>query len=143
MEPRTAIVGGVSAGIIGYSVSVAALNVPNKNVAHMIKSLLDKTLEITDRNISWAQISVQMVTDLILNAPTLANGLVDAHHFCPVSPQEALKAISPMHAEDMKKLTADSYVYHFWNEIMRRSGINCDVMPPQGSFLHSKFSLLV
>lgn len=124
-------------------VATAVLNVPNKDVAHMIKSLIDKTLEITNRNISWAQISVQMITDLVERAPVLANGIVDKYHFCPVAPQEAGKAASPAYVQELEELTANSYVYHFWNEMMRRGGINCDEMPPQGSYLHNKFSLLL
>lgn len=137
------IVAGVEPSYSKDLVASAVLNVPNKQVAHMINMLVDKTLEITNRNISWAQISVQMLTDLIERSPMLANGIVDKSHFCPLAPQEAVKAADPAYKEELENLTSNSYVYHFWNEMMRRAGVNCDVMPPRGSFLHSKFSLLV
>lgn len=137
------IVAGLEPSYGKSLVACGALNVPNKEVAHIINMLVDKTLEVTNRNIGWGQISVQMLTNLIEASPMLGNGIVDKSYFYPLIPQEALKAISTSCSEELEELTASSYVYHFWNEMMRRGGINCDEMPPQGSYLHNKFSLLL
>lgn len=121
-------------------IATAILNVPNKDVARMIKLLIDKTLEITNRNIGWAQISVQMLTDLVKRTPPLALGILDKSYFCPVSPQEATKAINPAYTKELEDATSNAYTYHFWNEMMRRAGVDCGVMPPEGSYLYNKFS---
>jgi glycosyltransferase involved in cell wall biosynthesis len=85
-------------------------------------------------NISWGQTGPQLITALIDGL-----GLHDENRprdVCyPVHWKEAADLLSPSEAVSLEKRTHSSLFLHLWNEVLRRRGVDKNLLPPTGSFL--------
>jgi hypothetical protein len=89
--------------------------------------------------LDWGDIGPRMVTSLIKEL-NLEKFCLSESYFYPIHYRNALLALDPYKTNDVEILCKDSYVYHLWNEVLRKKNINKNVMPPVNSFLHKHFN---
>jgi hypothetical protein len=84
--------------------------------------------------IQWGQTGPQLLTRVLSDLRILDEALASTSCY-PVRSSNALDALEPENAHSIRSQAAHSLFYHAWNEILRRNGIDRNVLPPRGSFL--------
>lgn len=117
----------------------AVLNFVDPQLAAQAYQLLNQILSNKNRTIRWGEIGPKLITRLI-NEQGLLEEVFPAPAFYPVHWKNALSALNPELTEEINKKCANSYVYHYWNEIIKKNGIDKSVPPPVGSFIYEQFA---
>jgi hypothetical protein len=105
-----------------------------------IKMMEEKLVE-KNRHVSWGEIGPKLITKLVENN-NLHSNILPISYFYPIHCKSASDAINPEKLSYMENKCSTSYVYHCWNEMLSRAGVDKTTMPPSGSFLHKKFKEL-
>jgi len=110
--------------------------------------LLDQAIEMmeqklieSNRSFSWGAIGPKLVTELV-KKNNLANEVLPLEYFYPIHCKRASDAIDPNTLQSVKTQCSNAYVYHCWNEMLTRAGVDKNKYPPTGSYLNEKFSEL-
>lgn len=129
--------------IAGYEssevINGAVLNIPNKTILLSTKKLLNEILEIRNRRVGWGEIGPRLITQIV-KVYNLENEILSSEYFYPVTPKQALMALDADKLNELTIRSKNSYVYHYWSEMISRAGVNKNILPPAGSFLHKLFT---
>jgi hypothetical protein len=87
------------------------------------------------QNIRWGQSGPDLLTRIILRNRDKIT-IMPPEAFYPLPWTDAWKAISPEEYESCEAAAAESYCFHWWNEMLRRIGIPKHMLPPIGSYLY-------
>lgn len=131
--------------IAGYEdskhINGAVLNFVDESLSGQALELLNNILINNDYKIKWGAIGPKLITEIVCKN-TLENEILPISAFYPVSYKHALDSVTPSCATDVEELCKTSYVYHSWNEVLKRNQVDKNKMPPVGSFLYKQFNNL-
>ena len=134
-EGRHIIVGRESSEII----AVGVLSFIDPLLAEKSVNLLNKILETRNRRVGWGEIGPRLITQLV-NENGLQDDALPTNYFYPLTPKQALNALDPTRLIEVEDKCSNSYVYHYWSEMLSRASVNKNELPPVGSFLYKKFT---
>jgi hypothetical protein len=89
--------------------------------------------------LEWGEIGPRMVTSLVREL-NLESVCLPEKYFYPIHYKDALLALDPAQFEIVESSCKDSFIYHTWNEVLRKNNVNKDAMPYEGSFLYKHFN---
>ncbi len=98
---------------------------------------MNKILNKNNRNISWGEIGPKLVTRLV-NDYQLNLEIQPSEIFYPRHWKQALDALNPEKTTEVENSCKNSFVYHYWNEIIKKKKINKNELPPINSFIYNK-----
>lgn len=116
----------------------AVLSFSNQDLANAAYSLVNQILEEKNNIISWGEIGPRLITRLV-NEKNLKSEIQQTEAFYPVHWKYALDALDPTKTSDINQRCKNSFVYHYWNEIIKKKNIDKSRNPPVGSFIYNKF----
>ncbi len=87
---------------------------------------------------SWGAIGPELITSFV-RLHNLQSEMQVTNIFYPVALSEFDLILRPDCAPECFARTQNAFTVHLWNEILRRYKIPKNMMPPKGSFLHSRF----
>jgi hypothetical protein len=116
----------------------AVLNFVDPTLADQAYRLLTQILTDKNRNIKWGEIGPKLITQLVSNN-NLLNEIYPQSFFYPVHWKNAVDALNPKLTDELDTKCSNSYVYHYWNEIIKKNKIDKNCLPPIDSFIYNKF----
>jgi hypothetical protein len=129
--------------IAGYErpdmVAVGVLYFNDIMLADQAVIMLNQILHARNRKVGWGEIGPRLITGLVNNF-NLQKDILPGSYFYPLTPKQALDALSPEKLELVENKCKDSFVYHYWSEMISRANIDKSILPPKDSFLYNKFT---
>lgn len=119
----------------------AVLTFVNSTLSDIALNMMETKLAEKNRSIGWGEIGPKLITKLVLENK-LVSDILSTEYFYPLHCKHAIDVINKDKTESIESITANSYVYHCWNEMLTRGGVNKNEMPVEGSFLYKKFKEL-
>ena len=86
----------------------------------------------------WGDIGPMLLTRIVKECPDLVE-VVGESAFYPIEYGLFFNLLLPERREVCERACESAYTVHLWNEFYRSNAIPKNVLPPEGSFLHSKF----
>jgi mannosyltransferase OCH1-like enzyme len=128
--------------VVGYEstnyINGAVLSFVDKSLA---KESFEKSMSILQNNnfnIKWGDIGPRLITSII-QEKKLENEIYTEDYFYPIHYKDAMTALNVNHTIDINSKTKNSYVYHCWNEILKKHNVDKRIPPPENTFIYEKF----
>jgi hypothetical protein len=94
--------------------------------------------ELTRRGtvVGWGELGPKLV-QAVMAAEGI--GAAPPSYFYAVGYEQTDLPLRPDRTDEVAERCRDSYSYHYWHEIIRRWSVPKTMLPPAGSFLHTRF----
>ncbi len=121
-------------------VNGAVIFIPDRRLANSLLSLYEKIAYEKSKDFVWGDIGPRLITRFVIE-----NHLIDyicpSNLFYPLHYSNAIKALDPECCDEISESSADSYLFHYWNEMFKRNSIDKTVLPPKGSYIYKRLFL--
>lgn len=128
--------------VAGYErkemVAAGVLFFNNEIIINDTLTTLENILHQRNRRVGWGEIGPRLVNSIV-EKHSLQKDILPPNYFYPVKCKSADIALDPNFTNELIQLTENSYIYHYWGEILNRNNVDRNIPPPDGSFLRKLF----
>jgi hypothetical protein len=116
-------------------VNGAVLCIPDRQLAFNLLSLYEAIAYEKSKDFNWGDIGPKLITRFVIEN-NLIDDICSSNIFYPLHYSNAILALDSEYCNQISESSADSYLFHYWNEIFKQNSIDKNLLPQKGSYIY-------